>query len=110
MKCFFTILCALTFLGTTFAGLANAEVFCNPSSEICDSHHVDGDNGNEESASKEGCDLACTSCHAHCHHHIVSYPSQELSIQLSVQDERLLAQELIYISDLTYGLRLPPRA
>ncbi len=104
------IFSVFAFFATSLAGLAHAETVCDPSSEICSSQHVDNENAPDDDISKEGCDLACGGCHVHCHNHISSTAYNDLSIQFSTKEQRLLGQELIYISDFIYGLKRPPKA
>lgn len=91
-------------------GLTHAETFCDPSSEICASQHVNSDNAPDNDASKDGCDIACSGCHVHCHNHIASNVHDELSALFGEKEKRILGQEQIYLSDLTYGLKRPPKA
>ena len=87
MKKFLMILSVFAFLATSMAGLAHAE-----------------------DASKDGCDMACSGCHVHCHNHIASHSHDGLSALFGAKEKRVLGQELIYLSDLTYGLKRPPKA
>ena len=110
MHKFFMIFSVFAFLVTSMASLAHAETFCDPSSEICASQHVDAENVPDDGMSKDGCDLACSGCHVHCHNHIASHSHDGLSALFGAKEKRILGQELIYLSDLTYGLKRPPKA
>jgi hypothetical protein len=110
MRKFLMLLSVFAFFATSLAGLAHAETVCDPSSEICATQHIDKENAPDEDTSKEGCDLACSGCHAHCHNHISSTAYSGLSVQFAAKEQRLLGQELIYISDFIYGLKRPPKA
>ena len=104
------ILSVFAFLATSMAGLAHAETLCDTSSEICASEHVGNGNAQDGDVSYDGCDLACSGCHVHCHGHASVTSHGDLSIQLSVKNKAVFGQELIYISDLIYGLKRPPKA
>ncbi len=104
------ILSVFAFLATSMAGLAHAETLCDPSSEICAPQHLDNDNDTDNSAPKDRCDLACSGCHAHCHSHIASQAYKTLSSLSGDKEKNTFGQELIYLSDLTYGLKRPPKA
>lgn len=108
MKKFLMILSVFAFLATSMAGLAHAETLCDPSSEICASQHLD--NNTDNSKPKDGCDLACSGCHAHCHNHISFQALSTLSSLFGEKEKNTLGQEIIYISDLVYGLKRPPKA
>jgi hypothetical protein len=110
MRKFLMLFSVFAFLATSWAGLAHAETICDPSSEICASQHINNDSVPDEDTSKEGCDLACSGCHVHCHNHISFTAYNDLSIQFSAKEQRMLGQELIYISDFIYGLKRPPKA
>ena len=110
MKKFLMILSIFAFLTTSMASLAHAETLCDPLSEICASQHVNSDNAPDNDASKDGCGMACSGCHIHCHNHIASNVQDELSTLFGEKEKRILGQELIYISDLIYGLKRPPKA
>lgn len=92
------------------ASLAHSETLCDQSSEICASQHVDTDNAPDNQSPNDGCDLACSGCHVHCHNHIVFHSNDDLSALFDAKEKRILGQELIYLSDLTYGLKRPPKA
>lgn len=104
------ILSVLAFLTTSMVGLAHAETLCDPSSEICNSQHVDENNVPDNDVSKDGCDLACNGCHAHCHHYATSHSLDTFSDLFSAKEHRIQSQSLIYLSDLIYGLKRPPKA
>ncbi|MCB9984083.1 MAG: hypothetical protein H6864_00145 [Micavibrio sp.] len=104
------IFSVFAFLATSMASFAHAETLCDPSSEICASQHVNSDNAPDNDASKDGCDMACSGCHVHCHNHIASHSHDGLSALFGAKEKRILGQELIYLSDLTYGLKRPPKA
>lgn len=110
MRNILMLLSIFAFLATSMAGLAHAETLCDPSSEICAYQHVDNSNTPDKDAAKDGCDLACSGCHVHCHNHIASHSHDGLSGLFGVKEKRILGQELIYLSDLTYGLKRPPKA
>jgi hypothetical protein len=46
----------------------------------------------------------------HCHNHIASHSHDGLSALFGEKEKRILGQELVYLSDLTYGLKRPPKA
>lgn len=110
MRKFLMLFSVFAFLATSMAGLAHAETLCDPSSENCDSQHIDTDNTPDNESPKDGCDLACSGCHVHCHNHIASHSHDGLSALFGEKEKRILGQELVYLSDLTYGLKRPPKA
>ena len=104
------LLSVFAFFATSLAGIAHAETVCDPATEICETQHVDNENAPEDDdISKEGCDLACSGCYVHCHNHISSTAYNDLSIQFSAKEPRLLGKELIYISNFIHGLKRPPK-
>lgn len=110
MKKFLMMLSVFAFLAASMAGLAHAEMLCDLSSEICAPQHLDNDNNPDNSAPKDGCDSACSGCHAHCHSHIAPQVHKALSSLFSEKEKNTIGQEIIYISDLVYGLKRPPKA
>lgn len=105
------ILSIFAFLTTSVASFAHAETLCNPSSDICASQHIDNKNAPDNDMSQDGCGFACNGCHVHCHHHVTPTHSDDvLSALFGAKEKRISGQELIYLSDLTYGLKRPPKA
>jgi len=101
----FALLVSLT------ASLAHAETVCNEASlEICDSQHMD--NAPENDGTPDGCcDMACGGCGMHCQHsHMSSATHDAFSLKVSGKDQRALEEQQVYISDLIYGLKRPPKA
>lgn len=109
MRMFLMTLSVFAFMATSLASLAHAELLCDPSSEICASEHVDKEQSSND-AEKDGCDIACYGCHAHCHHHVVDLSSDSLFEQSLVSTQRIFGTKTAYISNLIYGLKRPPKA
>ena len=110
MRKFLMLFSVFAFFATSLAGIAHAETVCDPATEICETQHVDNEKSPDDDMPKEGYDLACSGCHAHCHNHIPSTVCNDLSIEFSAKEPRLLGEELIYISNFIYGLKRPPRS
>ena len=110
MRKLIMIISVFAFFATSLAGLAHAETGCDPSTEICETQHINTDNAPDDNTSNEGCDMACSGCHVHCHNHISSTANNDLSIEFNAKKLTLLGHELLYISDFIYGLKRPPKA
>lgn len=116
-QCYFIKMRKLLMLFSVFAllvsltaSLVHAETVCNgASSEICDSQHMD--NAPDNDAAPDGCcDMACGGCGMHHHnHHMSSHMHDVFPLKVSGKDQRSLDRQLIYISDLIYGLKRPPK-
>lgn len=104
------ILSLFAFLATNVAGIAHADIPCDPSVEACASGHVE--NGAKDGAAKDGCDLACSGCHAHCHGHfsISAVTADELSLRDSAKDGTAFARVAVFQPDPVYGLKRPPKS
>ncbi|MFN3828249.1 MAG: hypothetical protein ACK4NR_11580 [Micavibrio sp.] len=111
MRKFLMLFSVFALLVSLTASLAHAETVCNEaSSEICASQHID--NVPDNDAAPDGCcDMACGGCGMHCSHsHMSSSTHDAFSLKVSGKDQRALEEQQVYISDLIYGLKRPPKA
>ena len=105
------IFSVLALLASLSASMAHAESLCSDSKpENCASHQMDDVPDND--SNPEGCcDMACGGCGMHHHnHHISSQMPDVYTLKIAGKDLRALEEQQIYLSDLIYGLKRPPKS
>lgn len=68
---------------------------------------VDSDSQNHSSLENQGCDMACGGC---CIHHIIHSPKEINTLSVLGKGQRLIPDTTLFVSDLTYSLKRPPKA
>jgi|GEM_PF-925862 len=111
MRNFIILFSVFALLVSLTASFAHAETICNkPLSEICVSQHLDNA-ADDDAAPNDCCDMACGGCGMHCgYSHMSSLVHDSFSLKVLGKDKRAFDEQRIYISDLIYGLKRPPKA
>ncbi|HEX2753351.1 MAG TPA: hypothetical protein VHP34_09690 [Alphaproteobacteria bacterium] len=111
MRNFIILFSVFALLVSLTASFAHADTICHEaSSEICASQHLDNA-PDDDVAPNDCCDMACGACGMHCGHcHISSLAHDAFSLKVLGKDKRTFDEQKIYISDLIYGLKRPPKA
>ena len=107
MRKFMMLFSVFALLVSLSASLAHAEPHCNDvMPENCAPQHMD-DTSDKDGSPDGCCDMSCGGCGMH--HHISSHVNDALSLKVSGKDQRVLEEQQIYLSNLIYGLKRPPK-
>lgn len=105
MSKFFLILSAFAMIVSVTICASHAHASVDSASDI--SISIEIDNAGETSLGSNGCDMSCGGC---CVHHAMS-SSFVNSDFISLSKGKLLRSDgTLFVSDITYGLKRPPKS
>jgi hypothetical protein len=106
MSKFFLILSAFALIVSVTvcaSHVAHASVDTNTDISIS----IDIDNQNDNSLGSNGCDMSCGGC---CVHHATGTPHGTSDLPSVGKDQLFKFDATLFVSDVIYGLKRPPKA
>lgn len=105
MSKFFLILSAFAMIVSSMVCLSHAHADVNTGSEL--SISIDADSSEDTSLGDNGCDMSCGGC---CVHHAVNTSHGNSDLASLSKGKLLMPDTTLFVSDIIYGLKRPPKS